>query len=331
MRVAVDGEDQLWDRTGYGTLISTGAGDNYVHNPGGGILCDNDSWLHGDAVGSVRYSTDPTGAVNGAAAFTVFGEPRIAGTSQFGFAGEQTDPTGLIHLRARGYNPTLGTFTAYDPVQPGGPSTAGWNHYTYTANNPTTWWDPTGTISLPTYQQLIDAAGDKIVPIASVVGLATGGIVGLIGCGGLNPTVTEAEYQLCIGLATICTSAGFAIGATRSAVAAIGLGPVLGTACGPFGVLAAGGDLGSGDVSTTVVALGVSLEAAAAGWLDLQYKLKYKKPTRDVTTFILDGIAVAAFTAVVAAISARIVNAVDRSLTPPSVAGGERPLPETSE
>ena len=121
VRVAVDGDAQLWDRTGYGTLISTGAGDNYVHSPGGGILRDNDSWLHGDAVGSVRYSTDPTGTINGDAAFTVFGEPRTAGNRQFGFAGEQTDPTGLIHLRARGYNPALGVFTAFDPV---------WSHAT---------------------------------------------------------------------------------------------------------------------------------------------------------------------------------------------------------
>ena len=33
-------------------------------------------------------------------------------------------------------NNAQGTFTSYDPVQPGGPSTAGWNHYTYSANNP---------------------------------------------------------------------------------------------------------------------------------------------------------------------------------------------------
>lgn len=150
--------DQLWDRTGYGTLISTGAGDNYLHLPGGGVLRDGESWLHRDAVGSVRYSTDPTGAVTSSSAFTVFGEPRNTGVSDFGFAGEQTDPNSLIHLRARGYNPTLGSFMAYDPIQPGGPSTAGWNHYSYSANNPTTWSDPTGEAVKGGYAALLKRA-----------------------------------------------------------------------------------------------------------------------------------------------------------------------------
>jgi len=119
------------------------------------VLRDNDSWLHRDGVGSVRYSTDLTGAVTSSSAFTVFGEPRNTGTSVFGFAGEQTDATGLVHLRARAYNPALGSFMAYDPIQPGGPSTAGWNHYSYAANNPTTWSDPAGQAVMMEYAELM--------------------------------------------------------------------------------------------------------------------------------------------------------------------------------
>ena len=71
-RVSVDGVAQLWDRTGIEQLISTGDGDNYVHAPGMGVLRDGTSWLHRDAVGSVRHVTGPTGAVTASSAVTVF-------------------------------------------------------------------------------------------------------------------------------------------------------------------------------------------------------------------------------------------------------------------
>jgi len=134
------------------------------------VLRDNDSWLHRDGVGSVRYSTDLTGAVTSSSAFTVFGEPRNTGTSVFGFAGEQTDATGLVHLRARAYNPALGSFMAYDPIQPGGPSTAGWNHYSYAANNPTTWSDPAGQAVMMEYAELM------------VQGMIMGMMIGMWAC-----------------------------------------------------------------------------------------------------------------------------------------------------
>ena len=132
----------MWDRNGgLPTLISTGVGDNYVHTAG--ISRDGDDWLLADAVGSVRATVDDTGATVGSQDFTVFGE-QLAGTGSFGFTGEQQDLTGQLHLRARQYNPTLGRFTTVDPVQPGAPGTTGYNLYTYSGNNPTTWTDPSG-------------------------------------------------------------------------------------------------------------------------------------------------------------------------------------------
>ncbi len=68
-----------------------------------------------------------------------------------GFAGEYTDPNGLVHLRARPYDPGSGRFLAMDPVQPGSPGTTGWQYYAYAGNNPTTWTDPSGQAALLEY------------------------------------------------------------------------------------------------------------------------------------------------------------------------------------
>ena len=47
-------------------------------------------------------------------------------------------PTGLQHLRARYYNPSLGIFTQQDPVQGivGGSASMYWNPYGYVGGNP---------------------------------------------------------------------------------------------------------------------------------------------------------------------------------------------------
>ncbi|CAL9627360.1 hypothetical protein SUDANB70_06031 [Streptomyces sp. enrichment culture] len=60
-----------------------------------------------------------------------------------GFVGGTNDPTGLVHLGAREYDPTLGRFLSVDPIidlhDP-----AQMNAYSYAHNNPITKSDPTG-------------------------------------------------------------------------------------------------------------------------------------------------------------------------------------------
>ena len=188
VRVTVDGTTQLWDRNGLPTLISTGAGDNYVH--AAGIARDGDDWLLQDAVGSVRATVDQTGATVGTQNFTVFGETRT-GDGTFGFTGEQLDTTGLVHLRARQYNPTIGRFTTVDPVQPGAQGTTGYNLYTYVANNPTTFTDPSGEAVLVEYSR-----------IGAVVGATVGFGVGVFTCADGESGLGGAEAR-CVAAYTI--------------------------------------------------------------------------------------------------------------------------------
>ncbi|MEV5986904.1 RHS repeat-associated core domain-containing protein [Streptomyces sp. NPDC052051] len=76
-----------------------------------------------------------------------FGETRsqqsetIPGTR--GFVGGTNDPTGLVHLGAREYDPTLGRFLSVDPVI-NVDNPAQMNAYSYASNRPVTTSDPTG-------------------------------------------------------------------------------------------------------------------------------------------------------------------------------------------
>ena len=216
VRVTVDATTQLWDRNGLPTLISTGTGDNYVHVDG--VARDGNDWLLQDAVGSVRATVDQAGVVSAETAFTAFGEPLTGQTDSFGFAGEQLDTTGLLHLRARQYNPSVGRFTTVDPVQPGAPGTTGYNLYAYSGNNPTTWTDPTGEAVFAEYAALVGDQADATEIFASSVGnCATASInratAGLQGVDlGSNPTTAIAQDCRDGATSAVTSSGAFFLG-----------------------------------------------------------------------------------------------------------------------
>lgn len=87
----------------------------------------------GSADGSLaaEYDYDPFGLA------TVDGDTR---GSDLGFTGRQNDGTGLTYHRSRYYQPATGRFISEDPIGFSGGS----NLYTYGANAPTTYTDPTG-------------------------------------------------------------------------------------------------------------------------------------------------------------------------------------------
>ncbi|WP_144127254.1 RHS repeat-associated core domain-containing protein [Catellatospora sichuanensis] len=78
-----------------------------------------------------------------------YGEFRGAQTAFVGgkgYVGGQRDDTGLTHLGAREYDPTLGRFITVDPVMDL-KNPQQWNAYAYSNSNPVTYSDPSGLIA----------------------------------------------------------------------------------------------------------------------------------------------------------------------------------------
>ena len=154
-------------------LIETTSGQSTHYLPGLAQYGGN-AWNYylPDRLGSVRQLTDPSGAVMLARSYDPFGnglEQTGGGQSVFGYTGEQTDPTGLVFLRARYYNPALGRFLTADSVVPDPLSSVGWNRYAYVYDNPTRYTDPTGKNPLCLF--LIPADGPAPVGDAICVAL----------------------------------------------------------------------------------------------------------------------------------------------------------------
>lgn len=186
-------------------------------------------WYHHDGLGSV---TDLTAGDGGSLAwyeYQPFGELRaMAATSQappnpMRFTGEYLDePTGLYHLRARQYDPSLGRFLTQDPAAApiSDPYVAS---YVYVRNNPMNWVDPTGMA--------------REAPRAYDAGMCLAGIYGFtalelsafvmelagLGLQGASITLWGVTY----GASTPVTAGGIALGASLevagAATAAAGL------------------------------------------------------------------------------------------------------------
>ncbi|KAB1105088.1 RHS repeat protein [Micromonospora aurantiaca] len=107
------------------------------------------TWLASDHQGTSQISiTNDTNQTIAQRRQTPYGTPRGAAVTwpnQQGFLGGYQDPTGLTHLGAREYDPTIGRFISVDPINdPGNPQQM--QAYAYASNNPITYADPSGEI-----------------------------------------------------------------------------------------------------------------------------------------------------------------------------------------
>jgi len=194
----------------------------------------------GDALGSVRQMTDASGAVTLAKSYDPYGQLRTnlqipnSQSTDFGFTGEQTDPTGLLFLRARYYDANVGRFTSRDSFPGLIETPQSLNRYAYALGNPVLYTDPSGNcvegvtalicaggagaaigIGINIYTQLQQHEGrwncldPKEIFIAGAVG-AVAGVVFVATFGAILPTVgaTLPGFMLAGGLAGVLTGLG---------------------------------------------------------------------------------------------------------------------------
>jgi RHS repeat-associated protein len=77
------------------------------------------TYLMADSLGSVRGTVGSSGTLTATTSYDAWGNPQTTGgltsVTPFGFTGGYTDPTGLIYLINRYYDPATGQFTSVDP------------------------------------------------------------------------------------------------------------------------------------------------------------------------------------------------------------------------
>ena len=98
----------------------------YIYGPSGtpieqvNLSTGSVIYLTADALGSVRGVVSSGGSLTGSTSYDAYGNPEATGGlssyTPFGFAGGYTDPTGLIYLIGRYYDPQTGQFLSVDPL-----------------------------------------------------------------------------------------------------------------------------------------------------------------------------------------------------------------------
>ncbi len=132
------------------TLMRTQGGTTTYYIYGLGLLYEETNGstktYHADQVGSTLALTDDSQTVTDRWSYSPYGAvTRIAGSTATPFLyngelGVQTDQNGLLHMRARYYNPRLMRFCNADPIGFGG----GMNWFASFDNNPISNVDPLG-------------------------------------------------------------------------------------------------------------------------------------------------------------------------------------------
>ena len=137
MRQSVLQRSDLYDLSSIDGLLlsSVPSCENPSGHPG------SSTYLFSDPEG-VRITLNSSGAITSGASYNPYGQLTAGGVSSvtpFGYAGGYTDPTGLIYLVSRYYDPSTGQFISVDPLvgitgQP----------YEYVNGDPLNFIDPLG-------------------------------------------------------------------------------------------------------------------------------------------------------------------------------------------
>ena len=121
------------------------------------------TWLSPDHQGTASIAVNAATQQATTRRQTPYGTPRGATAGPWpntrGYLGGTTDNTGLTHLGAREYDPTIGRFISVDPLHIVAEPQQ-WNGYAYTENNPTTYSDPSGLGRTPEDDATNEPRGD---------------------------------------------------------------------------------------------------------------------------------------------------------------------------
>ncbi len=153
-RYIYDQEDIVLEFDGTNKLLA-----RYTHGPGiddpmmmerdvngNGAFESSERYVyHADGLGSVTEITDPNGITVVSYLYDSFGKLMQGGTGLLNpytyTAREYDSESGLMHYRARTYDPRIGRFLQEDPVGLAGGDI---NFYAYAKNNPVNYTDPYG-------------------------------------------------------------------------------------------------------------------------------------------------------------------------------------------
>jgi RHS repeat-associated protein len=210
---------------------------------------DQVAYLLTEALGSVDVVTGGTGDVIERRSYDAFGARRnpawgsqapvvVAAASPVGFTGQEDDELGLVNMKGRIYDPTVGRFMTTDPLVSTPGFTQSWNPYSYVWNSPLRFTDPSGfapgdgTMSSPNGP--IALPNDLVTPGEpfKVAQCLSGGACGSAPPGGSTPAKDAAADDAKGGRSTSTDAAGATgVAGAPSAPAvvdrAVGLGSAL--------------------------------------------------------------------------------------------------------
>jgi RHS repeat-associated protein len=206
-------ENFVWDVTSSVPAPLMDSDNAYIFGPSGTPFEQVDlstgtiTYLVSDGLGSVRGTVSSAGTLTASTSYDAWGNPETTGgvtaETPIGFAGGYTDPTGLLYLVNRYYDPATGQFVNVDPdVNVTG------EPYSYTRDDPTNAVDSNGldcgifSFACATYDAsagAVKGVGHYVVKhkvaagiVLGVIGVATGG-AGFIVEGAVASTVLSAS------------------------------------------------------------------------------------------------------------------------------------------